>query len=232
MKFTARWGEYLKARIYDADAPMPPVSPARSRQSSLGDGPVAVLHTPYDLIAGNGERYLLTAADALRQSHRVYVATDAPYSDYRLDFLARELSLDLDGVSLITSQICASLASSTCSLILETTCSRPCRRRHAATFMCAGSRFPDRCEHFGVSILEAMAHGCVPFVVANGGPIEFVRENDTGFQYDTLDELVAKTRRLTVDQSAVARMSARAQAEARRFSQSVFMQRLHNVLTA
>src|SRR4030095_2047258 len=31
-KFTARWGEYLKARIYDADAPMPPVSRARSRQ--------------------------------------------------------------------------------------------------------------------------------------------------------------------------------------------------------
>ena len=103
-KFNARWGSYLSARVADANALMPPLAPARSRQppARLNTAPIAVFHTRFDLTPGGGERYLLTAAAALRQTHRVYVATGAPYSDYRLDFLARELSLDLDGISLTT----------------------------------------------------------------------------------------------------------------------------------
>src|SRR5207249_2977439 len=58
---------------------------------------------------------------------------------------------------------------------------------------------PESCENSGSAILEAMAAGCVPFVVANGAPLEFVREGVTGFQYTTVQELVSKTQDILRD---------------------------------
>jgi glycosyltransferase involved in cell wall biosynthesis len=58
---------------------------------------------------------------------------------------------------------------------------------------------PERCEQFGIGVVEAMAAGCIPFVVANGGPSEFVREGKTGFLYTSVGELVDKTLTLLRD---------------------------------
>jgi glycosyltransferase involved in cell wall biosynthesis len=102
---------------------------------------------------------------------------------------------------------------------------------HAAGFAIDPRLRPDVCEHFGISIVEAMAHGCVPFVVANGGPVEFVREGDTGFHYDTIDELVSKTQQLAADQPARASVSQRACAEAQQFGEAIFAQRVRDLVT-
>jgi O-antigen biosynthesis protein len=398
-KFIGRWGKYLEARLDDADAPMPSVLPSRSRRGPLrgSAAPIAVFHTPFDLIPGGGERYLLTAAAALRETHRVYVATAVPYSEYRLDFLARELALDLDGISLVNFadlgrlggidifvhignhqlpmvppqgqrnvHICQfpfpldahhtalfwnnfagyervllysrfakeAYASRLNAFRFDAdphvlappvplpgkTCAKPddggplqivsigrfftgghnkrhdvmiealrqlitqgveaelhligsihpvphqmehftnltqmgaglpirfhpnappdkvqellARARiywHASGFEVDPLLHPDKCEHFGISVVEAMAHGCIPLVVGNGGPTEFVRENDTGFHYNTITELVLKTHHLTIDKPAVAFISERAQAEARQFSESVFVQRFRAFMSA
>jgi GT2 family glycosyltransferase/glycosyltransferase involved in cell wall biosynthesis len=397
-KFNARWGNYLKARIDDADAPMPAVPAVRSRQvpAFRSTAPIAVFYTPYELIPGVGERYLLTAAEGLSQSYRVYIATDAPYSGHRLDFLARELSLSLDGVSLITlgelrrlgsidvfvhlgshvfpvvppqgrrnfhvcqfplpsnsphtTQLWNNLGGyegiivysrfaydaliselnvfrhdvnvhilpppvpiprSTSSpnhhdgrlqivnigrfftgghnkrhdVLIEATrqltaqgvdaelhligsihpdpqhlhhfnilnrmaeglpiqfhadaspekvhdlLTRASIYWHATGFEVDARIRPDRCEHFGISIIQAMAHGCVPFVVANGGPVEFVRDGETGFRYETITELVAKTRHFLAYQAALAEISPRARAEAQKFGEAVFVERLRDLVT-
>ncbi len=103
-KFLARWGNYLSARAVNTDAAMPtlPSSRLRSPIDTRAKDPVAVFYTPYDLVPGGGERYLLTAASASRKTHRVYVATRMPYSQFRLDYLARELSLDLSQITMAT----------------------------------------------------------------------------------------------------------------------------------
>lgn len=44
-------------------------------------------------------------------------------------------------------------------------------------------------EHFGISIVEAMASGCIPVVHNSGGPREFVPE---GLRYNTLKEAAEK----------------------------------------
>jgi glycosyltransferase involved in cell wall biosynthesis len=75
-----------------------------------------------------------------------------------------------------------------------------------------------------------MGHGCVPFVVANGGPVEFVREGDTGFHYDTIGELVAKTLRLAADRPALASVSHRARAASRQFGEAIFAQRVRDLI--
>jgi len=389
-KFVARWGEHLLAREASGGA-QPPVLEQGKRQRRNGKGErrrIAVFHSPYDLNPGGRERYLLTAAQALAESHRVYVATTAPYSDYRLDYMARELAIDLSCVSLVTLEelsgigpidlfvhlgdnvlpriagrgrrnvyVCQfphpmadpELADSWQNLrsydtvlvfsqfvrnilvgrinafqfcneiaVLEPPAridapigapddapsGRPIilsigsffaglhNKRHdvlitgirelvqagvAAELHIVGSLPPHRedllhygalgqhsrglpvylhpnasqrairdlrataqiywhargfeadpeinpelCEFFGIGIVEAMAAGCVPLVVANGGPTQFVRDKETGFQYATIDELVAKTQAILQDRARAVAISEQAMREAGRFSESTF----------
>jgi glycosyltransferase involved in cell wall biosynthesis len=52
---------------------------------------------------------------------------------------------------------------------------------------------PERCEHFGISVLEAMGVGSIPIVVGNGGPEEIVRFGLEGFHYRTIQGLIRRT---------------------------------------
>jgi GT2 family glycosyltransferase len=407
-KFLARWGDYLSSRA-NPGTPLPPIvplptfPPIRTRviHRPRARDPIAVFHTPYDLITDAAGRYLLTAASALTSTHRVYVVTDAPYSHYRLDHLERCLALDLSRTWLITRSDLQSLgaievfchigdhiypmvpalglrsfyicqfpffASSDnlthswenlrgydCMLIdslfardtlrgkinafqFETELEvlappvpmhpprirrfedisgrtiiisigdffRPGERHdvliegikrlgeagidaelhlvnpshsyrqhalhpdavatyycdklrrqadaipvcfhpdasdllnllpqatiywHATGFDCDQKLNPENCEHFGVSILEAMAAGCIPFVVSNGGPTEFVRDGETGFLYATLEELVMKTRDLLRDRARAGAVSERAMLEARKYDAPLFMKKLLRIVT-
>jgi len=49
--------------------------------------------------------------------------------------------------------------------------------------------FPERAEHFGISVVEAMAAGCVPIVFAGGGLPEIVRDKKDGFLFQSLSDL-------------------------------------------
>lgn len=48
---------------------------------------------------------------------------------------------------------------------------------------------PIRMEHFGISIVEAMAAGVVPVVVGKAGPAEIIQDRKTGFLWQTQDDL-------------------------------------------
>lgn len=52
---------------------------------------------------------------------------------------------------------------------------------------------PERVEHLGMTPLEAMAAGAVPFCFAAGGPKEIIREGENGFLFSTAGELLEKT---------------------------------------
>jgi GT2 family glycosyltransferase/glycosyltransferase involved in cell wall biosynthesis len=52
---------------------------------------------------------------------------------------------------------------------------------------------PERCEHFGISLVEAMGAGCIPVVVGNGGPDEIVNFGIDGFKYQTVQGLIRRT---------------------------------------
>ena len=399
-KFLARWGEYLSSRANPGRAPLPPIVPlptfphirARVLRRPRARDPIAVFHTPYDLVPDAAGRYLLTAASALTGTHRVHVVTDAPYSHYRLDHLQRILELDLSLTSLITRSDLQSLGAIDlfCHIgdhlypmvpalglrnfyicqfpffaskenltdawenlrgydrrLVDSLFARDAlrvkmnafqfetevevlappvpihplprrrfedisgrtiiisigdffrpgerhdvlieaikrlgergldaelhlvnpshsHRKHALLTDTVGTRFYaelrrqaegmlvcfhadtsdllellgqatiywhatgfhrdhelslENCEHFGVHILAAMAAGCVPFVVSNGGPTEFVRDGETGFQYATVEELVMKTCDFQRDRAHAA-VSERAMQEARKFAAPVFV---------
>ena len=92
-------------------------------------------------------------------------------------------------------------------------------------------RHPERFEHFGISVVEAMAAGAVPIVFGAAGPAEIVQDGVNGRHWHTLDELAE----LTVELAAADARGELAAAAVRRaddFSASAFADRLTGYLAA
>ena len=82
---------------------------------------------------------------------------------------------------------------------------------------------PEQCEHFGITPLEAMSHGSLPFVVSCGGPNEYVVDGENGFTYATHSELLLKAQlALSLPKDVVALMRARAVSTAESYSKQRF----------
>lgn len=64
---------------------------------------------------------------------------------------------------------------------------------HATGVTINPAKYPEMLEHFGITIVEAMASGCIPIVVNKGGPPETVRNGINGFCFDSKHELIDHT---------------------------------------
>jgi len=87
-------------------------------------------------------------------------------------------------------------------------------------------RHPERFEHFGIAVVEAMAAGVVPVVFGAAGPAEIVQQGINGWQWSTTEELRRRTREMAASPDALLTMSEAAQRRARTFSTKVFGQKM------
>lgn len=87
-------------------------------------------------------------------------------------------------------------------------------------------RHPERFEHFGISVVEAMAAGAVPIVFGAAGPAEIVHDGIDGVHWSTLGELAERTAELAHDDERRSVLAAAAIARAADFSAEVFAERL------
>jgi glycosyltransferase involved in cell wall biosynthesis len=81
-------------------------------------------------------------------------------------------------------------------------------------------RHPERLEHFGISVVEAMSAGAAPLVLDAGGPAATV--HDVAPTWHDVDDLVTRTRTLVDSPSSLEGTAWRAQERARRFGRRPF----------
>lgn len=97
---------------------------------------------------------------------------------------------------------------------------------HAAGYGEDPDRHPDRFEHFGIALVEAMAAGAVPVVYGAAGPAEIVEDGVSGRHWHTLDELVSVTTDLVADPARRAELASGARRRAEHFAADRFAERL------
>jgi glycosyltransferase involved in cell wall biosynthesis len=97
---------------------------------------------------------------------------------------------------------------------------------HAGGFGEDVEAHPERFEHFGIALVEAMAAGAAPVVFGAAGPGEIVRHGVDGLHWSTLDELVRHTAQLVAEPARRQALSSAALLRAADFSAEVFAQRI------
>ncbi len=89
---------------------------------------------------------------------------------------------------------------------------------------------PDRLEHFGISVVEAMSAGAVPVVLRAGGLVETVRDGRDGVLVDDVEGFARETAALVDDPGRLTSLSASCRERARAFSLEAFDVRLQELL--
>jgi O-antigen biosynthesis protein len=86
---------------------------------------------------------------------------------------------------------------------------------------------PEKFEHFGITVVEAMASGSIPFVLDHGGPASVVTAGCNGWTYRTQAELVELTSGflMSTNLDLVNRMRAAARRRACEYRFEVFRRR-------
>lgn len=101
---------------------------------------------------------------------------------------------------------------------------------HASGFGEDLKAHPDRAEHFGISTVEAMGMGAVPVVINAGGQPEIVRNGETGFLWDTIEELQEQTQLLIADPKRLEEMADKARVSVGKFSYDTFCQAIRSII--
>lgn len=85
---------------------------------------------------------------------------------------------------------------------------------------------PKKFEHFGISTVEAMAAGCVPIVINLGGQREIVRQSESGFLWNNLEDLAHYTLKVINDEKLKEKLSNQAIMDAKKFSKEKFEEKI------
>jgi glycosyltransferase involved in cell wall biosynthesis len=81
---------------------------------------------------------------------------------------------------------------------------------------------PEKVEHFGITIVEAMAGGCVPVIYNAGGHKEIVTDNNIGYLWNKPSELVRITKDLVSDSRHMKVLSKGDTQRSKNFSYEIF----------
>jgi glycosyltransferase involved in cell wall biosynthesis len=101
---------------------------------------------------------------------------------------------------------------------------------HATGFGQNPKKEPICFEHFGISTVEAMAAGAVPVVFDGGGQSEIITDDENGFLWDKVDQLVKKTQAIVNDSSQAKEISKAAINSSKKYSKKKFVEKLNEYL--
>lgn len=101
---------------------------------------------------------------------------------------------------------------------------------HAAGFEENLIKYPERAEHFGMTTIEAMSAGCIPLVFNGGGQKEIVKEGKNGFLWNTLPELINKTRQIFIKKDQYLKLFEQVQIDSRAYSKEEFIRKIKTLI--
>jgi glycosyltransferase involved in cell wall biosynthesis len=101
---------------------------------------------------------------------------------------------------------------------------------HATGYGSSEEEHPQKQEHFGISIIEAMSAGAVPIVYDGGGPREFVDSGSNGFLWENTGELIQVTTHLAHSPWRRKLMSHRAIRRSKAFTADQFLARMEGLV--
>lgn len=81
---------------------------------------------------------------------------------------------------------------------------------------------PEKVEHFGIVVVEAMAAGCVPIVQRKGGHKEIIKDGKNGFLWDGINQLEQMTLNLIKNEKLRQSVLKEGKENAKKFSQKRF----------
>lgn len=81
---------------------------------------------------------------------------------------------------------------------------------------------PQKVEHFGISVVEAMSAGCVPVVTNKGGHREIINDGVNGFLWETEKDLQSITSLLMLDERRSEQVAKKAKTNAVEFAEERF----------
>lgn len=89
---------------------------------------------------------------------------------------------------------------------------------------------PRKTEHFGITVIEAMAAGAVPFAYNAGGHKETIADGENGFLWKTEDELIRKTLDLIQDTKTMRVISASGKKDSKIYEYERFEAQIGEIL--
>ncbi|MDP2585869.1 MAG: glycosyltransferase [Candidatus Levybacteria bacterium] len=101
---------------------------------------------------------------------------------------------------------------------------------HATGFGENLEKHPEKAEHFGISTVEAMRAGAVPVVINAGGQREIVENGKSGFLWNSLEELLGKTKDLIMREELWKKMSTSAIERSKIFNKNRFCNELKKII--
>lgn len=102
---------------------------------------------------------------------------------------------------------------------------------HASGYDIDEQRHPENVEHFGITTLEAMAHGVVPIVHKKGGQPEVLGEPLKQYLWNSMEECVALTAQLIRDKALLESATKHSIEQAKKFDSTLFEKRVEKLFT-
>lgn len=92
----------------------------------------------------------------------------------------------------------------------------------ASGFKVDEEKEPNKVEHFGISIVEAMAARTVPMAYHAGGHKEIINSKENGFLWKNISELVSLTKNIIEDKKRLATISKKAREASKKYAYDAF----------
>jgi len=89
---------------------------------------------------------------------------------------------------------------------------------------------PEKLEHFGVTLVEAMSAGCLPVVYGAGGYKEIIENGNNGYLWKTESELISLTKKVVTGKKLFATLSKNANNSSKRYSYEKFKENLLQII--